>query len=94
MLTVTLSGLERDDLVTRTVHPIVPPRVDYSLTDLGHNLSATTTDLVQWAEHNRPHIDNARKPTTNEKQPNRTRPRPTESANSCRRIQGGCRQVI
>ena len=61
MLTVTLRGLERDGLVTRTVHPVVPPRVDYTLTDLGHSLSATITDLVQWAEHNRPHIDHARK---------------------------------
>ena len=61
MLTVTLRGLERDGLVTRTVHPVVPPRVDYTLTDLGHSLSATIIDLVQWAECNRPHIDNARK---------------------------------
>ncbi len=61
MLTVTLRGLERDGLVTRTVHPVVPPRVDYTLTDLGHSLSATITDLVKWAEHNRPNIDNARK---------------------------------
>lgn len=61
MLTVTLRGLERDGLVTRTVHPVVPPRVDYALTDLGRSLSATITDLVHWAEHNRPHIDNARK---------------------------------
>ncbi|MDE0802535.1 MAG: helix-turn-helix domain-containing protein [Acidimicrobiales bacterium] len=61
MLTVTLRGLERDGLVTRTVHPVVPPRVDYTLTDLGHGLSATVIDLVQWAEENRPHIDDARK---------------------------------
>ncbi len=52
---------KRDGLVTRTVHPVVPPRVDYILTDLGHSLSATIVDLVQWAERNRPHIDNARK---------------------------------
>ena len=61
MLTVTLRGLERDGLLTRTVHPVVPPRVDYTLTDLGHGLSATVADLVQWAEDNRPHIDNARR---------------------------------
>lgn len=61
MLTVTLRGLERDGMLTRTVHPVVPPRVDYTLTDLGHGLSATVTDLVRWAEDNRPHIDHARK---------------------------------
>lgn len=68
MLTVTLRGLERDGLVTRTVYPVVPPRVDYALTDLGHSLSATITELVQWAEHNRPNIDNARKTYDQQKQ--------------------------
>ncbi len=68
MLTVTLRGLERDGLVTRTVYPVVPPRVDYALTDLGHSLSATITDLVQWAEHNRPNIDTARKSYDQQKQ--------------------------
>src|SRR4051812_16189065 len=38
MLTVTVRGLERDGLVTRTVHPVVPPRVDYALTTLGRTL--------------------------------------------------------
>ncbi|HIG24263.1 MAG TPA: transcriptional regulator [Acidimicrobiia bacterium] len=60
MLTVTLRGLERDGLVTRTVYPIVPPRVDYALTDLGLSLSKTINNLVNWAEHNRHLIDNAR----------------------------------
>jgi len=60
MLTVTLRGLERDGLVSRTVHPVVPPRVDYTLTDLGHSLSATIGNLVAWAEENRARIDRAR----------------------------------
>lgn len=41
MLTVTLRGLERDGLVTRTVHAVVPPRVDYALTPMGRTLLAT-----------------------------------------------------
>lgn len=60
MLTVTLRGLERDGLVSRTVYAVVPPRVDYALTDLGQSLSATINNLVEWAERNRPLIDNAR----------------------------------
>lgn len=60
MLTVTLRGLERDGLVSRTVYPVVPPRVDYALTDLGRSLSDTIGDLVGWAERNRASIDQAR----------------------------------
>lgn len=60
MLTVTLRGLERDGLVTRTVHPVVPPRVDYALTDLGRSLSETIGSLVAWAERNRSRIDRSR----------------------------------
>ena len=41
MLTLTLRGLERDGLVTRTVFPTIPPRVDYALTQLGRDLSAS-----------------------------------------------------
>ncbi|MBI1843544.1 MAG: helix-turn-helix transcriptional regulator [Actinobacteria bacterium] len=61
MLTVTLRGLERDGLVTRTVHPVVPPRVDYALTTLGQSLSETIANLVVWAETNRPLIEDARR---------------------------------
>jgi len=60
MLTVTLRGLERDGLLTRTVHPVVPPRVDYELTELGRSLSETISSLVAWAEENRPLIDRSR----------------------------------
>mgnify|MGYP002382462848 FL=1 len=50
MLTVTLRGLERDGLVIRTVYPVVPPRVEYRLTELGVSLASTMCSLVHWAE--------------------------------------------
>jgi len=49
MLTLTLRGLERDGLVTRTVFPTVPPRVDYALTDLGRSLRQAVEGLGVWA---------------------------------------------
>lgn len=49
MLTLTLRGLERDGLVTRTVFPTIPPRVDYELTDLGRSLAHPVKALGAWA---------------------------------------------
>jgi DNA-binding HxlR family transcriptional regulator len=49
MLTQTLRGLERDGLVTRTVHAVVPPRVDYELTQLGQSLGTPLAALEAWA---------------------------------------------
>lgn len=49
MLTLTLRGLERDGLVSRTVTPTIPPRVDYELTPLGHSLQQPVLALAQWA---------------------------------------------
>jgi DNA-binding HxlR family transcriptional regulator len=60
MLTLTLRGLERDGLVTRTVFPTVPPRVDYELTKLGRSLLEPVTALGLWARKNRPAIQDAR----------------------------------
>lgn len=60
MLTLTLRGLERDGLVTRTVRPTVPPRVDYALTDLGKTLLDPVHALVQWAADHRGAIESAR----------------------------------
>lgn len=60
MLTLTLRGLERDGLVTRTVFPTVPPRVDYALTDLGRSLLGPISALGAWAFGHRMQIDAAR----------------------------------
>ena len=60
MLTLTLRGLERDGLVTRTVFPTIPPRVDYELTDLGRGLSKPVEALGKWAFDHRTEIENAR----------------------------------
>jgi DNA-binding HxlR family transcriptional regulator len=60
MLTLTLRGLERDGLVTRTVFPTIPPRVDYELTALGRGLSQPVKALGQWAFDPLPEIQGAR----------------------------------
>jgi DNA-binding HxlR family transcriptional regulator len=61
MLTLTLRGLERDGLVTRTVFPTVPPRVDYELTKLGRSLLEPVSGIGLWARQNREHIEEARR---------------------------------
>lgn len=61
MLTLTLRALERDGLVTRTVFPTIPPRVDYELTKLGRSLLEPVSELGLWALKNRPAIQDARK---------------------------------
>ena len=61
MLTLTLRALERDGLVTRTVHPTIPPRVEYDLTRLGHSLLAPVSSLGLWARQNRVAIQDARR---------------------------------
>jgi DNA-binding HxlR family transcriptional regulator len=60
VLTQTLRSLERDGLVTRTIHAQVPPRVDYELTDLGQSLLEPLAQLRSWAEGNVPAILAAR----------------------------------
>jgi DNA-binding HxlR family transcriptional regulator len=59
MLTVTLRGLERDGILTRTVHAAVPPRVDYALTPLGITLREAIGQLVNWADTHLPEIEEA-----------------------------------
>ena len=60
MLTVTLRGMERDGLVTRTVYPEVPPRVEYALTSLGKTLRQLVRGLVQWSGAHLAEVDAAR----------------------------------
>jgi DNA-binding HxlR family transcriptional regulator len=60
MLTLTLRGLERDGLVTRTVFPTIPPRVDYALTPLGRDLLEPVSALGDWATRNQAKIARAR----------------------------------
>lgn len=60
MLTLTLKGLERDGLVTRTVYPTIPPRVEYQLTDLGRTLRKPIQSLAKWAQENRERIQQSR----------------------------------
>jgi DNA-binding HxlR family transcriptional regulator len=61
MLTQTLRQMERDGMVTRTVHAVVPPRVDYRLTDIGASLGAAFCGVWIWAEDNLAAIEAARK---------------------------------
>jgi DNA-binding HxlR family transcriptional regulator len=58
MLTLTLRGLERDGLLTRTIFPIIPPRVDYELTKMGRTLLAAVEPLGSWAKG---HVGDIRK---------------------------------
>ena len=60
MLTLTLRGLERDGLLTRTVYPTIPPRVEYALTALGKTLLEPVRALATWAQKHRQEIQAAR----------------------------------
>jgi DNA-binding HxlR family transcriptional regulator len=61
MLAQTLKTLERDGLVSRKAHPVIPPRVDYSLTERGYELSALLVPLVAWAFENADDIINGQR---------------------------------
>src|ERR1043165_278160 len=60
MLTLTLRNLERDGLVTRTVFPTIPPKVEYELTALGRSLLVPVSGIGLWARQNRDAIQKAR----------------------------------
>ena len=61
MLTLTLRQLERDGLVSRTVHATVPPRVDYALTPLGKSVLEPITVLMRWAQEHGTDVAEARR---------------------------------
>ena len=60
MLTQTLRQMERDGLVIRTVHPVIPPKVEYRLTDLGLTLAEAFCGVWTWAEKHLERIEKAR----------------------------------
>lgn len=60
MLTESLRGFERDRIVSRTVYPTIPPRVDYALTPLGETLLEPVQALVRWALDHRGQVASAR----------------------------------
>ena len=60
MLTKTVRQMEQDGLVVRTVYPVIPPRVEYELTDMGRSLSAAFCGVWHWAERHREAIEVAR----------------------------------
>lgn len=60
MLTQTLRQMERDGLVVRTVHPVIPPKVEYRLTDLGFSLAEAFCGVWMWAEANLARIETSR----------------------------------
>jgi len=61
MLTKTLRQMESDGLIVRTVYPVIPPHVDYQLTELGHTLSAAFCGVWQWVEKNYDAVHSARR---------------------------------
>lgn len=60
MLTQTLRAMEREGLVERTVYPVVPPKVEYRLTDLGHSLGEAFCGVWLWAERHLADVEKAR----------------------------------
>ncbi len=61
MLTQTLRRMERIGLITRTVHPVIPPNVEYSRTELGHSLGKAVCGIWSWVETHADAMNNAQK---------------------------------
>jgi DNA-binding HxlR family transcriptional regulator len=79
MLTQTLRQLERDGLVERTVHPTIPPKVDYRLTDLGESLGGPVCSICVWAQKHFKSVEKARQAFDNERAPLRRLQLPIET---------------
>ncbi|HTJ59144.1 MAG TPA: helix-turn-helix domain-containing protein [Devosiaceae bacterium] len=60
MLTVTLRNLEHDGILIRTVHPTIPPRVEYELSDRGRSLKLALAPIGRWVMENQTDIEQAR----------------------------------
>ena len=60
MLTQTLRLMEREGLILRTVHPVIPPKVEYKLTELGLSLGAAFCGVWMWAERHLEQVERAR----------------------------------
>jgi DNA-binding HxlR family transcriptional regulator len=60
MLTKTLRQMESDGLITRVVHPVIPPRVEYTLTDMGKTLTCAFCGVWMWAAENHAEVQSAR----------------------------------
>ena len=89
MLTLTLRGLERDGLVTRTVYATVPPRVEYALTPLGRTLKEPLCAIAEWAKSNRFAVAEARQAFARDRQARRPRRRVGRLAHRGREQQHG-----
>jgi DNA-binding HxlR family transcriptional regulator len=61
MLTKTLRQMERDGLVTRRIHPVVPPHVDYELTRLGKSLGEAVCSIWKWVDRHMNAVEKARR---------------------------------
>ena len=57
VLSQTLNSLHRDGLIERKAYPTIPPRVEYTNTELGRSLAKAVAPLVRWAEENQPTVD-------------------------------------
>jgi DNA-binding HxlR family transcriptional regulator len=71
MLTQTLQGLESDGFILRKAYPVIPPRVDYSLTAMGRELAEQVERLAGWIEENLPQVEEARANHRKAKRPSR-----------------------
>lgn len=100
MLSLTLRGLERDGLVTRTVTPSIPPRVDYELTPRGLTLIGPLMAIGQWAIENRDYVESSRMKYDLENEGSKTvqslrkrqrpgLPRPSADRTTARRVADG-----